>query len=232
MARCAASWVAHWLEFGNGSADRERRTERTLRQTMNIIHTNFDRWLIAAVHGDLSTEERQLLNEHLVNCAECRRRSEDEAAVEHVHAILAGRRVFDPDFESRIVREFRGRTAPKLGVRELLCRAAGLRAVRIGVALTVGLLLLVRGLELEAVKDTFVSRAGLSALWETVLHSPQDTDLIGKGHVLANHDELLATVHKLTTLYVETFMWVVLLAAVGLVVLDLYRRRVRQDLCR
>ena len=60
-------------------------------------------------------------------------------------------------------------------------------------------------------------------------------DVGGVGYVVHCSARVLSNLPvagQRTTLYVETFMWVVLLAAVGLVVLDLYRRRLRQDLCR
>ena len=190
-------------------------------------HEHVVEWLGAAAAGTLSEGRHRRLARHLAACAGCREAVEDPAAVAQVQVALAGVGMFDSGFEERVAGRFRDAVAPPGPERRDAKAKVLRRGFRVALAVTVCLFLVARGLHVRLSYGASALRRGASALCQVVLHTPEYEDLLGAGNVLTSRDEFVATFHKLTTLYVETLLWTILLAVTGLVLFDLYRRHCR-----
>jgi len=181
--------------------------------------------MAASARGDLRPNEQETLREHLADCPECAPRAEDPAALECVLGALSRGAGPGPDFESRLVSGFRQGIGLSPDGRPSLSRRVGRQLVRLSVAVVIGVLLFVRCLNLQFFTDAFTGGVELSTFWNGFLRSPSYEGFLGRGNILADPQVFLATVHKLTSLYVETFLVTLMLLALGLVVIDAYRRR-------
>ena len=196
--------------------------------TTDTHHRHQEHWLVAAAHRDLTSHELHLLADHLSTCPECLERAEDVEVIAHVEDVLAARRVVAPGLEDRLVRAFREQTRePEEQPTRAAVAAAGLRAARLAVACLAAAVLVVRGLNIRFYSENFPGATVLSALWNGLLRVPEYAPFVGHGNILKDHDVLLATVHKLATLYVGILLWTLLVAAIGLLAVDVCRRRCR-----
>jgi hypothetical protein len=78
--------------------------------TTHSIHEEIESWLAAAVHDQLSREERSALEEHLAMCAGCRALHQEETTMSTLIATTFADLRPDLAFEQRIVSTFRRRT--------------------------------------------------------------------------------------------------------------------------
>ncbi|MFL6594611.1 MAG: DUF4349 domain-containing protein [Chthoniobacterales bacterium] len=99
--------------------------------TTHDIHNDIESWLAAAVHDQLSPEERAQFNEHLASCTDCRALYEEELTMSRM--IEATLEEVKPDlaFEQRIVSGFRKTVPQRTGVVPLLVSLFRLRATQI-----------------------------------------------------------------------------------------------------
>ncbi|MFL6530748.1 MAG: DUF4349 domain-containing protein [Chthoniobacterales bacterium] len=99
--------------------------------TTHDIHNDIESWLAAAVHDQLSPEERAQFNEHLASCTDCRALYEEELTMSRM--IEATLEEVKPDlaFEQRIVSGFRKTVPQRTGFVPLLVSLFRLRATQI-----------------------------------------------------------------------------------------------------
>lgn len=113
--------------------------------TTHDIHDDIESWLAAAVHEQLSPEERAQFNEHLASCTDCRALYEEELTMSKM--IEAALEEAKPDlaFEQRIVSGFRKTVPQRTGFVPLLVSLFRLRATQITAAAAVLLTLVQAG---------------------------------------------------------------------------------------
>ncbi len=75
--------------------------------TTHDIHNDIESWLAAAVHDQLSPEERADFDEHLANCETCRALHEEELTMSNMIENTLSQARPDLAFEQRIVWGFR-----------------------------------------------------------------------------------------------------------------------------
>ncbi|MGI8820579.1 MAG: DUF4349 domain-containing protein [Chthoniobacterales bacterium] len=84
--------------------------------TTHDIHNDIESWLAAAVHEQLTPEERAALDEHLAACASCRALHAEEEAMHHMIENTLSHARPDLAFEQRIVSRFRRQVPERLGI--------------------------------------------------------------------------------------------------------------------
>lgn len=103
--------------------------------TIHDIHEEIESWLAAAVHDQLSEDERAEFEQHLASCERCRALYEEEQAMSKMIAHTLDRAKPDLGFEQRIVSGFRRNVPDRAGLMALLANVVRLRATQItGVA--------------------------------------------------------------------------------------------------
>src|SRR3954466_15691475 len=99
--------------------------------TTHDIHNDIERWLAAAVHEQLSSEERTEFNEHLASCETCRALYEEELTMSKIiESSLEGAKP-DLAFEQRVVSSFRKSVPQRTGLMPLLVSLFRMRATQI-----------------------------------------------------------------------------------------------------
>src|SRR5215211_2790663 len=111
--------------------------------TTHDIHNDIESWLAAAVHDQLSQEERAQFNEHLASCPTCRALHEEEITMSKMIETTLEEAKPDLAFEQRVVRRFREKVPHRAGLSALLANLLRLRATQI-TALAAVLLTLVQ----------------------------------------------------------------------------------------
>jgi len=189
------------------------------------IHQDFENWLAEAVRGTLTPAERSEWEQHLATCPECMHRLEEPEILEQLLRHMSTRRGWDDGLEQRITAGFRDAFIPEQTRTQRLLKVLRRQRFRIAIAAVIGMLFVVRSLNVQFVTDAFAGGVELSAFWQGALRSPHYDGFLGQGNAVVDHDVFLATLHKLTSLYMEIFLFTLMLLALGLLILDLYRRR-------
>ncbi|MFL6540774.1 MAG: DUF4349 domain-containing protein [Chthoniobacterales bacterium] len=99
--------------------------------TTHDLHNDIESWLAAAVHDQLSTEERAQFNEHLASCTNCRALYEEELTMSRMIESTLDEAKPDLAFEQRIVSGFRKTVPQRTGFVPLLVSLFRLRATQI-----------------------------------------------------------------------------------------------------
>ena len=104
------------------------------------IHDEIDKYLAAALHKELSEEERRELQTHLIECASCQKLHQETKIMNKIlEENLAGEKA-DPTFEQRMLAGFRNRIPPR--GRGLAILIVDLMRLRVAQAATVAGVLL------------------------------------------------------------------------------------------
>ena len=103
--------------------------------TTQDIHEDIEPWLAAAVHGQLSVEEKTAFQQHVAECASCRQLFEEEQTMSRmIENTLSAARP-DLGFEQRIVSKFRRQAPARANWFAALSNLMRMRATQIaGVA--------------------------------------------------------------------------------------------------
>src|SRR3954452_19099251 len=99
--------------------------------TTHDIHNDIESWLAAAVHDQLSPEERAQLNEHLATCETCRALYEEELTMSKMIEATLEEAKPDLAFEQRVVSGFRKSVPQRTGLMPLLVSLFRRRATQI-----------------------------------------------------------------------------------------------------
>lgn len=99
--------------------------------TAHDIHDDIESWLAAAVHEQLSSEERAHFNEHLARCATCRGLYEEELTMSKMIEATLEESKPDLAFEQRIVSNFRQHTPQRATFVSTLSNLMRMRATQI-----------------------------------------------------------------------------------------------------
>ncbi len=83
--------------------------------TIPNIHEDIEPWLAAAVHDQLSEEERAQFQEHLASCESCRRLHQEELTMSQMISSTLQEAKPDLAFEQRIVSGFRRKVPTRAG---------------------------------------------------------------------------------------------------------------------
>ncbi|HMJ06984.1 MAG TPA: DUF4349 domain-containing protein [Chthoniobacterales bacterium] len=105
------------------------------------IHEDIEPWLAAAVHGQLSEEEREAFQKHLADCAGCRALHAEELAMNNMIASTLDQAKPDLAFEQRVVSGFRKNVPHRAGLISLLASLFRFRATQIAAVAAVMLTL-------------------------------------------------------------------------------------------
>ena len=98
---------------------------------MPTLHDDIEPWLAAAVHDQLSENERAEFQEHLAGCASCRKLYHEEIAMNKMIETTFEEAKPDLAFEQRIVSRFRRSVPSRAGFLPLLANFFRLRAIQI-----------------------------------------------------------------------------------------------------
>jgi hypothetical protein len=98
---------------------------------MHDIHNEIATWLAAAVHDELSQEEREQFDQHLASCEQCREAFAEEKIMNKVIAQTMEPLRPDERFEQRIVAHFRDRISERRGLIPFFAGLMQLRATQI-----------------------------------------------------------------------------------------------------
>jgi len=151
----------------------------------------------------------------------------DGTVIEREVTRLEREGIVPPDLEDRVVAAFEAEISPvppATTTPNWLPRVIWPKPAPLITATVVAVVLSLRTFNLHVFGESSSLARSLSALWQAVMRTPQYSGVLGNGNVLADNNELLATVHKLTTLYVETALWTTLMFVLGLMVIDQFRR--------
>jgi anti-sigma factor RsiW len=96
--------------------------------TIPDIHNDTESWLAAAVHDQLSPEERAQFNEHLATCETCRALHQEELTINTMIESTLEEAKPDLAFEQRILSSFRRKVPQRAGLTSLLAALFRLRA--------------------------------------------------------------------------------------------------------
>src|SRR3954453_15587608 len=102
--------------------------------TTHDIHNDIESWLAAAVHDQLSAEERAQFNEHLASCETCRVLYEEELTMSKMIESTLEEAKPDLAFEQRVVSGFRKSVPQRSGFVPLLFSLIRMRATQIAAA--------------------------------------------------------------------------------------------------
>ncbi|MEY2492882.1 MAG: hypothetical protein QOH24_1833 [Verrucomicrobiota bacterium] len=128
---------------------------------MPTIHDQIDEVLAAAVHNELSDEERRALHVHLVECAECRDLHKEEQLMHRALGEVFADEKPGFGFEKRMLYAFRHKAPQRISLGVLLSNLLRLRATQIigAAALLLALLQMGRFLTGEDMSVPFVREA-------------------------------------------------------------------------
>ena len=99
--------------------------------TTNDIHNDIESWLAAAVHEQLSPDERAEFNEHLASCESCRGLYEEELTMSKMIEATLEEAKPDLAFEQRVLARFRKTVPERNGIVSTLVRLFRMRATQI-----------------------------------------------------------------------------------------------------
>ncbi|HEX8680433.1 MAG TPA: DUF4349 domain-containing protein, partial [Chthoniobacterales bacterium] len=100
-------------------------------QTTQDIHHDIESWLAAAVHDQLSTDERAQFNEHLASCEQCRAVYAEEMTMSKMIEATLGQAKPDLAFEQRVVSRFRSSVPRRTGFAVTLAGLMRMRATQL-----------------------------------------------------------------------------------------------------
>ncbi len=110
------------------------------------LHDEIENWLAADVHGELSQHERDALDEHLVDCKDCRQLHQEEKIMHKLLEENLATEKADPTFEQRMLSGFRRRVPDSRGgVAKFLINALRSRVTQVAAAAVVLLALVQTG---------------------------------------------------------------------------------------
>ncbi len=135
--------------------------------TIHDIHNDTESWLAAAVHDQLSPEERAQFNEHLATCETCRALHQEELTINTMIESTLEEAKPDLAFEQRILSSFRRKVPQRAGLTSLLAALFRLRATQITAVAAVLLTLIQLGRIVTGERSGPASRIGTAAIRET-----------------------------------------------------------------
>jgi Domain of unknown function (DUF4349) len=101
---------------------------------MPTIHDQIDEVLAAAVHNELTDDERRALHVHLVECAECRALHKEEQLMNKALGEVFTDEKPDFGFEKRMLYAFRHKAPPRVSVAAFLVNLMRSRATQLAAA--------------------------------------------------------------------------------------------------
>ena len=101
---------------------------------MPTIHDQIDEVLAAAVHNELTDDERRALHVHLVECAECRALHKEEQLMNKALGEVFTDEKPDFGFEKRMLYAFRHKAPPRASVAVFLVNLMRSRATQLAAA--------------------------------------------------------------------------------------------------
>src|SRR3954453_2745848 len=102
--------------------------------TTHDIHDEIESWLAAAVHEQLSADERAQFNEHLASCETCRALYEEELTMSKMIESTLEEAKPDLAFEQRVVSGFRKSVPQRTSFMPLFVDLFRMRATQIAAA--------------------------------------------------------------------------------------------------
>lgn len=186
------------------------------------IHDDLAGWVNASVRNALSPDERDQLGRHLADCPRCAGSAGDLSMLESVLVSLEEGDCIGPGLESRVVQDFRdGNRRQGVSCSSALTRKTMARLIVVSLT---AVLLVTRWLGVDLLRPVAGTWSALGALRHAIVRSPTyPGGIVGRGSILVDHDELLATVHELMSLYAEAFLLLGFSLVLGLMVLDTLR---------
>ena len=152
---------------------------------MPTIHDQIDEVLAAAVHNELSDEERRALHVHLVECAECRALHKEEQLMHRALGEVFADEKPDFGFEKRMLYAFRHKAPQRTSPGVFLSNLLRLRATQIvgALALLLALLQMGRFLTGEDMSVPLVreARTGAAAIAADSNRISAATDIVASG---------------------------------------------------
>jgi anti-sigma factor RsiW len=152
---------------------------------MPTIHDQIDEVLAAAVHDELSDEERRALHVHLVECAECRALHKEEQLMHRALGEVFGDEKPDFGFEKRMLYAFRHKAPQRTSFGVFLSNLLRSRGTQIigAAALLLALLQMGRFLTGEDMSAPFVreARTGSAAIAANSNQISAATDAVTNG---------------------------------------------------
>jgi hypothetical protein len=98
----------------------------------DTIHNEIENWLAADVHGQLSSDERAVYEQHLAACPACRALQQEEKNMNQLLENTLAKESADPAFEQRMVSRFRDKVpAPNDGLIPFFAGLMRMRAAQI-----------------------------------------------------------------------------------------------------
>src|SRR5437868_6226751 len=101
---------------------------------MPTIHDQIDEVLAAAVHNELTDDERRALHVHLVECAECRALHKEEQLMNKALGEVFTDEKPDFGFEKRMLYAFRRKAPPRVSIAGFLVNLMRSRAAQLAAA--------------------------------------------------------------------------------------------------
>src|SRR5438105_13769814 len=159
---------------------------------MPTIHDQIDEVLAAAVHNELTDDERRALHVHLVECAECRALHKEEQLMNKALGEVFTDEKPDFGFEKRMLYAFRHKAPPRASVAVFLVNLMRSRATQLAgaAALLLALFEMGRFLTGEDMSIPFVRESRIASLSSSVKESaPRDQQLGAANATVASTDQ-------------------------------------------
>ena len=163
---------------------------------MPTIHDQIDEVLAAAVHNELTDDERRALHVHLVECAECRALHKEEQLMNKALGEVFTDEKPDFGFEKRMLYAFRHKAPPRASVAVFLVNLMRSRATQLAAAAVLLLVLFEMGRFLtgEDMSIPFVRESRIASLSSSVKESvPRDQQLGAANASVALTDQAKAS---------------------------------------
>ena len=163
---------------------------------MPIIHDQIDEVLAAAVHNELTDDERRALHVHLVECAECRALHKEEQLMNKALGEVFTDEKPDFGFEKRMLYAFRHKAPPRASIAVFLVNLMRSRATQLAAAAVLLLVLFEMGRFLtgEDMSIPFVREPRIASLSSSVKESvPRDQQLGAANAPVALADQAKVT---------------------------------------
>ncbi len=159
---------------------------------MPTIHDQIDEVLAAAVHNELTDDERRALHVHLVECAECRALHKEEQLMNKALGEVFTDEKPDFGFEKRMLYAFRHKAPPRASIAVFLVNLMRSRATQLAAAAVLLLVLFEMGRFLtgEDMSIPFVREPRIASLSSSVKESvPRDQQLGAANATVALTDQ-------------------------------------------
>jgi hypothetical protein len=159
---------------------------------MPTIHDQIDEVLAAAVHNELTDDERRALHVHLVECAECRALHKEEQLMNKALGEVFTDEKPDFGFEKRMLYAFRHKAPPRASIAVFLVNLMRSRATQLaaGAVLLLALFEMGRFLTGEDMSIPFVRESRIASLSSSVKESvPRDQQLGAANATVALTDQ-------------------------------------------